>query len=227
MNLINKLSYSNNIEYYLFYFLLIIIVVHKFYKIITLKDFLSIIISLVCVYLIFIYNLQNTKNSYECYQNKTKLFEINGFTYLQNDSKLANIYIDLIGLKYINTSAFNESMRNINLFLKNYIYLKKELENSKHSYYYENALRRRNMAINNLLSLIVNSSKYEKDIIPIKNSIIDIKRITLDYLYHMENIINYSWIHSETNINSKPIESYGALPNSNSDILYDKFLNIY
>ena len=93
-------------------------------------------------------------------------------------------------------------MRNINLFLKNYIYLKKELENSKHSYYYENALRRRNMAINNLLSLIVNSSKYEKDIIPIKNSIIDIKRITLDYLYHMENIINYSWIHSETNINS-------------------------
>ena len=31
MNLINQLSYSNNIEYYLFYFLLINILVNKFF----------------------------------------------------------------------------------------------------------------------------------------------------------------------------------------------------
>lgn len=227
MNLINELSYSNNIEYYLFYFLLIIIVVPKFYKIITLKDFLSIIISVICVYLIFIYNLQFSKNDIKCYQNKTKLFKINGLTYLVEDSKLAKIYIDIINLKYVNPSTFDESLKNINLFLKNYTFLKEEPENSKSSYYYENALYRRNMAINNLLSIIVSSSKYELDIIPIKNSINEIKKISLNYLNHMKSIINKSWIHSDTNINSKPIEYNGILPNSNSDILFNKFFNIY
>jgi len=178
------------------------------------------------VYIIYIYNEKNNLKKYNYYDNSLNIIDNYDLIYLLNNAKILKLYIDIICFKNENVIVFNNSMRDMNLFLKNYNDLMKDPSNMS-KYLYENALYRRNMAINNLLSLIINSSIYNSNTLILKKTINKIRKISLIYLQEMEVVLNNSWNNDNINIFSSPINSNILNPNPNTDILYNKNFNIY
>ena len=212
--------------YYFFYFMFFMIMLKRLSEIFTYKNIIYIGTSLLIVYIIYIYNEKNTIEKYIYYHNSINLIDNYDLIYLLNNAKILKLYIDIIGFKNENLIVFNNSMKDMNLFLKNYNDLINNPNNmSKHVYEY--ALYRRNMAINHLLSLIVNSSTYNSNIIILKNTINKIRKITLNYLKKMEVLINDSWNNDDINIFSGSINSSLLNPNPINDIGYQKNFSIY
>ena len=212
--------------YYFFYFMFFMIMLKRLSEIFTYKNIIYIGTSLLIVYIIYIYNEKNTIEKYIYYHNSINLIDNYDLIYLLNNAKILKLYIDIIGFKNENLIVFNNSMKDMNLFLKNYNDLINNPNNmSKHLYEY--ALDRRNMAINHLLSLIVNSSTYNSNTIILKNTINKIRKITLNYLEKMEVLINDSWNNDDINIFSSPINSNLLNPNPRNDMFYQKNFSIY
>jgi len=211
---------------YFFYFIFFVILLKRLSKILTHKNIIYIGISLLMVYIIYIYNEKNNLKKYNYYDNSLNIIDNYDLIYLLNNAKILKLYIDIICFKNENVIVFNNSMRDMNLFLKNYNDLMKDPSNMS-KYLYENALYRRNMAINNLLSLIINSSIYNSNTLILKKTINKIRKISLIYLQEMEVVLNNSWNNDNINIFSSPINSNILNPNPNTDILYNKNFNIY
>ena len=211
---------------YFFYFMFFMIALKRFSEIFTYKNILYIGTSLLIVYIIYIYNEKNNIENYVYYHNSLNLIDNYDLIYLLNNAKILKLYIDIIDFKNENLIVFNNSMKDMNLFLKNYNDLINNPNNmSKHLYEY--ALYRRNMAINHLLSLIVNSSTYDSNTILLKNTISKIRKITLNYLEKMEVLINNSWNNDDINIYSSSINSSLKNSNPSNDMLYQKNFSIY
>ena len=178
-------------------------------------------------------------DDYKIFKQRLTEIDAGNLGFLNNDFKILSIYTDLIDLKKINESAFNNSLRNINQFLKLYLYAHNN--NKIQSNIYEAALYRRDLAINELMSIIVNSQsiysivndvkgdkirpKINENIL--KEQIKKLRDITGKYIVKISEKINYFWNNRKSYIYSKPIYIDKIKSNPYTDKLFSNKFNIY
>lgn len=206
----------------------------------SLNLIISIILALIVSYLFFIYLGKKKEPIIKEEKKNINHLEIFKYKYLFLDIKIINVYSELISFRKYNLTAFNNSLNNMNNFLKIYYLSKKKyLKNKKKNLILEKTISQKinngiiniNESVNSLLSIIVN--------VPVNTKINDI--LYTDYIeeqtkilfnlanqklneiiqlynfkYLEKNKINsyFNFIHAE-GPQPNPLQSYGYMPNYN------------
>ena len=232
---------QNKHDYFKYFviFLFLIVILNNFPNLFSYRFLLTFIISIVLVLAYIKYNSDYIMDDYKIFKQRLTEIDAGNLGFLNNDFKILSIYTDLIDLKKINESAFNNSLRNINQFLKLYLYAHNN--NKIQSNIYEAALYRRDLAINELMSIIVNSQsiysivndvkgdkirpKINENIL--KEQIKKLRDITGKYIVKISEKINYFWNNRKSYIYSKPIYIDKIKSNPYTDKLFSNKFNIY
>ena len=220
----------------LFILIVIVILFKHFDNIFTYRSIISIFVALFCIFIVFKLRSQSILNNFVKYKNNVGLIANNSLTYLLEDIDILNIYVNIIEFRKFNPISFNESLKNMNFFLKSY----DEITNTNLSdkFLFENALYRRNISLNYLLSMVINlpinsiliqsneTLHLPNDVI-LRDAVEKLRNITSKYILDMQNRINNTWKNEDTNIFSTPIYAEDPRPNPYSDRLFSKYIDIF
>ena len=232
MNFFSLLKLTQNKQDYFKYFILflfLVITINNFPNLFTYRFALSFIISIFIIFIYIKYNANLIMDNFKMFKNKLYTIDNNNLKFLNNDIEILTIYSDIINLKKFNESAFNNSLRNINQFLKLYVFTNNST--NLHKNIYDNAIDRRNKAINELMSIIISMQpsieNQEDNDNKLQNQVNKLRNLTGEYIVKISRKINYYWKTKKPNIYTKPIYIDKIVSNPYSDILFSNKFNIY
>lgn len=230
----------NNQELFRIIILFLIVLYIIFKKNLSLNLIISFILAFIISYFYLLYLNDNKVKKINKAKIDIKSLDIFEYKYLFLDVKIINSYSQLLLIRKYNLTAFNNSMNNMNKFLKIYYLLKKKyIKNNKKNMILEKTISQKinngiiniNESVNSLLSMIINIpvntkindilyteyiEEQTKILFNLANQKLDeiIKLYNLKYLE--KNKINsyFNFIHSE-GPQPNPLQSYGYMPNYN------------